>query len=76
MNRHYTTEEYYRSVELIRKVYEHPAITTDVIVGFPQETEEEFENTVAFLEKIRFYEMHVFKYSARQGTRLRPCPVS
>lgn len=69
MNRHYTTEEYYRSVELIRKVYEHPAITTDVIVGFPQETEEEFENTVAFLEKIRFYEMHVFKYSARQGTR-------
>ena len=69
MNRHYTTGEYYEKVELLRKKFEHPAITTDVIVGFPGETEEEFEITKAFLEKIKFYEMHVFKYSKRKGTR-------
>ena len=69
MNRHYTTEEYAEKCALLRSYYEHPAITTDVIVGFPGETEEEFETTLAFLEKIGFYEMHVFKYSRRKGTK-------
>lgn len=69
MNRHYTTGEYYEKVKLLRGVYNDPAITTDVIVGFPGETEEEFEATRDFLEKLRFYEMHVFKYSRRDGTR-------
>ena len=69
MNRHYTAGEYLESVRLLRKVYDRPAITTDVIVGFPGETEEEFEDTYAFLEEICFYEMHIFKYSRRQGTR-------
>lgn len=68
MNRRYTTEEYYEKVELLRSAFEHPAVTTDVIVGFPGETEEEFEETRAFLERICFYEMHVFKYSKRSGT--------
>ena len=69
MNRHYTPEQFYASVELLRKTFEHPAITTDVIVGFPGETEEEFEITRAFLEKVCFYEMHIFKYSKRKGTK-------
>ena len=69
MNRKYTTEEYARSCQLLRKYFDHPAITTDVIVGFPGETEEEFEKTKEYLEKIHFYEMHIFKYSKRQGTR-------
>ena len=68
MNRHYTAEEYYEKVELLRSVFDRPAITTDVIVGFPQETEEDFLETKAFLEKVRFFEMHVFKYSRRKGT--------
>ena len=68
MNRHYTTEEYYKSVTLLRESFGSPAITTDVIVGFPGETEEEFEESRAFIEKVRFYETHVFKYSRRQGT--------
>lgn len=68
MNRKYTTEEYYEGVSLLRKYFDNPAITTDVIVGFPGETEKEFEETVKFLEKIGFYEMHVFKYSRRKGT--------
>ena len=68
MNRHYTTMEYARSVDLLRRYYDRPAITTDVIVGFPGETEEEFEQTCAFLERIRFYEIHVFRYSRRSGT--------
>lgn len=68
MNRHYSAGEYYEKVLLLRKYFTEPAITTDVIVGFPQESEEEFEETKAFLEKIAFYEMHVFKYSRRQGT--------
>lgn len=68
MNRHYTTGEYYTSVEYLRSAFEHPAITTDVIVGFPGETEEEFEQTKEFLEKVCFYEMHIFKYSRRRGT--------
>jgi len=74
MNRHYTAEEYYNSVKNLRSVYKRPAITTDVIVGFPQETEEEFEETCAFLEKIKFYEMHIFKYSRRKGTSADKMP--
>ena len=69
MNRHYTTREYLEKVEMLRKYFDRPAITTDVIVGFPGETEEEFLCTEAFLEKVHFYEMHIFKYSKRQGTR-------
>lgn len=69
MNRHYTPEQFYAGVELLRRTFEHPAITTDVIVGFPGETEEEFERTRSFLEKVSFYEMHIFKYSKRKGTR-------
>lgn len=69
MNRHYTPEEYRAGVMLLRNYFHHPAITTDVIVGFPGETEEEFEECRAFLEEIQFYETHVFKYSKRQGTR-------
>ena len=69
MNRRYTAGEYLQCVENLREVYDHPAITTDVIVGFPGETEEEFQETQDFLEKIRFYEMHIFKYSKRQGTK-------
>lgn len=69
MNRKYTTKEYERGCELLRKYFVHPAITTDVIVGFPGETEEEFEQTKAYLERIHFYEMHIFKYSKRKGTR-------
>ncbi len=68
MNRRYSTAEYARSVEQLRSVFDHPAITTDVIVGFPQETEEEFAETVRFLEELSLYEMHIFKYSARKGT--------
>lgn len=68
MNRHYTTGEYYEKVEILRRFFDNPAITTDVIVGFPGETEEEFLQTKAFLEKVRFFEMHIFKYSRRKGT--------
>ena len=74
MNRHYTTGEYYQSVEYLRKYFDRPAITTDVIVGFPGETEDEFEQTKAFLEKVRFYEMHIFKYSRRAGTAAAAMP--
>ncbi|MGN1148511.1 MAG: MiaB/RimO family radical SAM methylthiotransferase [Lachnospiraceae bacterium] len=74
MNRHYTTGEYLECVERLRKVYDHPAITTDVIVGFPGETEEEFAQTAAFLERVQFYEMHVFKYSKRKGTKAAVMP--
>ena len=69
MNRKYTTEEYEASCELLRKYFTHPAITTDVIVGFPGETREEFAITKEFLQRIHFYEMHIFKYSVRKGTR-------
>ena len=68
MNRHYTTGEYFQSVEILRSVFDHPAITTDVIVGFPGETEEEFAVCRQFLERVGFYEMHIFKYSRRKGT--------
>lgn len=69
MNRHYTTEDYKKRCDILRQYFDNPAITTDVIVGFPGETEEEFEQTREFLQEIRFYEMHVFKYSKRAGTR-------
>ena len=69
MNRRYNTREYYESVKLLREAFDHPAITTDVIVGFPGETEEEFQDTYEFLQKVRFYEMHIFKYSRRKGTK-------
>lgn len=68
MNRRYDAAEYYEKCELLRKYYPNPAITTDVIVGFPGETDEEFEETRRFLEKVNFYEMHIFKYSRRKGT--------
>lgn len=74
MNRKYTTKEYERGCELLRKYFVHPAITTDVIVGFPGETEEKFEQTKAYLERIHFYEMHIFKYSKRKGTRAAVMP--
>ena len=69
MNRCYTTGEYYEKCELLRKYFDHPALTTDVIVGFPGETEEEFEESKAFVDKVNFYETHIFKYSKREGTR-------
>ena len=69
MNRKYTTEEYENACSILRKNFTHPAITTDVIVGFPGETEEEFAQTKEYLKRIHFYEMHIFKYSRRQGTR-------
>ena len=68
MNRKYTTAEYEEGCRILRKYFNNPAITTDVIVGFPQETEEEFETTYDFVKRIHFYEMHVFKYSRRKGT--------
>ncbi|MCR5402710.1 MAG: tRNA (N(6)-L-threonylcarbamoyladenosine(37)-C(2))-methylthiotransferase MtaB [Butyrivibrio sp.] len=68
MNRHYTAEEFKNSVELLRNAFDRPAITTDVIVGFPGETDEEFEECRKFVSDIAFYEMHVFKYSPRKGT--------
>lgn len=74
MNRKYTTKEYEKGCDLLRKYFVHPAITTDVIVGFPGETEEEFEQTKAYLEHIHFYEMHIFKYSKRKGTRAAVMP--
>lgn len=69
MNRRYTSEEYYEKCQLLRKYFDNPALTTDIIVGFPGETEEEFEKSKAFIDKVDFYETHVFKYSKRQGTK-------
>lgn len=69
MNRKYTCAEYEEGCAVLRKYFDRPAITTDVIVGFPQETEEEFAQTKEFLQRIHFYEMHIFKYSKRQGTK-------
>ncbi len=68
MNRKYTTEEFEKGVELLRTAYPKVHLTTDVIVGFPGETEEEFQKTYEFLERIKFYKMHIFKYSPRNGT--------
>ena len=69
MNRKYTAEEYYEVCERLRKYFDEPALTTDVIVGFAGETEEEFAECKAFLEKIEFFETHVFKFSIRKGTK-------
>ena len=69
MNRRYTSEEYYEKCQLLRKYFDNPALTTDVIVGFPGETEEEFAKSKAFIDKVDFYETHIFKYSKRQGTK-------
>lgn len=74
MNRRYTSEEYYEKCMLLRKYFAHPALTTDVIVGFPGETEEEFEKSKAFIDKVDFYETHIFKYSKRQGTKAAVMP--
>ena len=68
MNRKYLSNEYYNKVELIRKTFKNPAITTDIIVGFPTETEEDFINSYNFAKKCRFAKMHIFPYSVRSGT--------
>ena len=69
MNRRYDAAEYRKKCDLLRKYFDNPALTTDVIVGFPQESEEEFEASRAFVDGINFYETHIFKYSKRQGTK-------
>ena len=74
MNRKYTTEEFGKIVELLRKTYNDVILTTDIIVGFAGETDEEFEKTYEFLRKIKFYKMHVFKYSQRKGTPAAKMP--
>ena len=74
MNRRYTAEEYFEKCELLRKYFKNPALTTDVIVGFPGETEEEFAESKAFVDKVNFYETHIFKYSKRQGTKAAVMP--
>lgn len=74
MNRKYSAEEYFEKCELLRKYFDNPAITTDVIVGFPGETEEEFKESEQFLEKVAFAQMHVFKYSKRKGTKAYSMP--
>ena len=74
MNRHYTSQQYLESVERIRAAYDFPAITTDVIVGFPGETQEEFDTTLEFVKKVGFYEVHVFRYSRRNGTAAASFP--
>ena len=74
MNRRYTAEEFEKCTELLRKNYPDCALTTDIIVGFPGETEEEFKQTYKFLSKIKFYQMHVFKYSPREGTKAAIMP--
>ncbi|SCX03422.1 threonylcarbamoyladenosine tRNA methylthiotransferase MtaB [Lachnospiraceae bacterium YSD2013] len=74
MNRHYTCEEFLTGVSLLRKYFDDPAITTDVIVGFPGETDEEFDKSLKFAETVGFYEMHIFKYSKRKGTVAEKMP--
>ena len=69
MNRRYDTAQYEEKCQILRKYFQDPALTTDVIVGFPGETEEEFEASRAFIDRINFYETHIFKYSRREGTR-------
>ena len=69
MNRRYTTEEFKESTKLLKNAYQNVALTTDIIVGFPGETDEEFEKTYEFLKDIDFYKMHIFKYSPRKGTK-------
>lgn len=74
MNRKYTTGEFAEGVEILRRYFDNPAITTDVIVGFPGETQEEFDITYEYLKQIKFYELHVFKYSRRKGTMADKMP--
>ena len=74
MNRRYTTEEFKDITKLLRKTFEDAILTTDIIVGFPGESEEEFEKTYTFLKEIKFYKMHVFKYSPRKGTKAAVMP--
>lgn len=68
MNRHYTTKEYMKGVTILRSFYDNPAITTDIIAGFPGETDEEFEEGLEFIKRVEFFETHIFKYSRRKGT--------
>jgi len=74
MNRHYTTEDYLKRCQILRKAFKNPAITTDVIVGFPGESSDDFQVTKEYLKNVQFYEMHVFKYSKRNGTRAAVMP--
>ena len=69
MNRRYTTDQFREITKRLRKAYPNVNLTTDIIVGFPGETEEEFEKTYQFLKEIKFYKMHIFQYSQRKGTR-------
>lgn len=74
MNRKYTAKEYKEKCDILRKYFQNPALTTDVITGFPGETEEDFEESRSFVESISFYETHIFKYSRRKGTRAAVMP--
>ncbi len=74
MNRHYSTEEFSAICEILRRYFDNPALTTDIITGFPGETEEEFEETYRFMEELAFYEIHVFPYSVRKGTKAASMP--
>ena len=74
MNRHYTSEEFYRCVERLRRAFPDCSVTTDLIVGFPGETEDEFTQTLAFLERCAFASVHVFPYSVREGTKAAAMP--
>ena len=74
MNRRYTTEQFKEITQILRKTFEDTILTTDIIVGFPGESEEEFNNTYTFLKEIKFYKMHVFKYSPRKGTKAAVMP--
>ncbi|NCB48523.1 MAG: tRNA (N(6)-L-threonylcarbamoyladenosine(37)-C(2))-methylthiotransferase MtaB [Clostridia bacterium] len=74
MNRHYTTKDYYEKVSLIRQFFPFSGITTDVIVGYPTETDDDFENTLTFVEKVSFSAVHFFIYSSREGTRASKLP--
>lgn len=69
MNRRYTSQEYYEKCCILRRHFDNPALTTDVIVGFPGETQEEFEKSFDFVDRVNFYETHIFKYSRREGTK-------
>lgn len=74
MNRRYTTQEFEEGTNRLKKAFQHVSLTTDIIVGFPGETEEEFQKTEAFLKQIDFYRMHIFKYSKRKGTKAAEMP--
>lgn len=74
MNRKYSVDEFYKGVEIIRKYFDSPAITTDIIVGFPGESKLDFEESKNFIEKVKFYETHIFPYSIREGTKAANMP--